>query len=68
MCKELVTPVKMLCGHSVESQTTFVSDGCGCGTVLETVHCGETKKKVPCDDCQDSRMWVKNAANKWVKA
>ena len=29
-------------------------------TVLETVYCGRTKKKVPYDDCQEDRLWVKN--------
>lgn len=68
MCKDLVTPMKMLCGHKIDSLPTKVPDNCGgCGVVQKTEYLAETRKRTPCDDCQVANLPSLELSFRWMR-
>ena len=68
MCQEIQPYTKFLCGCVID-EPAFTEEwkGCGkCGEVKHTARLGSTTKRVPCDDCQASGAWVRDANGSWI--
>lgn len=67
MCQQLMTRVKMLCGHEIENPGIKIPCSEGCGVYKPNWSAGSATKKDPCDDYIDERKWVKDENGKWGK-
>ncbi|KAF2150978.1 hypothetical protein K461DRAFT_279757 [Myriangium duriaei CBS 260.36] len=59
MCQHIVTKIRMVCDHLVDSDGIKIvcEKDCGVWTVKESED--ETRFSVPCDPCIDSGLWIK---------
>ena len=65
MCQQVITPLRMLCRHTIENPGIRVAcpEDCGEWTIVWSM--GMTTKPYPCDDCIAAGKWAKTRDGNW---